>query len=175
MSVAKCGSNVERVSRLDQWKCLCMVSMVKSIEMTFVSTRFFFFVNKMMFNTRYTNKEDRREEKRTEAKRRFTVSLKIRIGLISFLVFDFPVSNLPLVFSIDHFLVPNSRLSVQFGSLSFVEHLVIVSQPDYSFVDEPNTCHLSFHPERIARNINNLTSVSMTVTGHTSTVCHERR
>ncbi len=46
--------------------------MVKSIEMTFVSTRFFFFffVNKMMFNTRYTNKEKGKEKEKEKEKKK---------------------------------------------------------------------------------------------------------
>jgi len=69
-------------------KSKCMVLMAKSIEMTFVSTRFFFFVNKMMFNTRYTNKEkgkkkEKKEKKRKEEKRKlFTVESLIHIELI---------------------------------------------------------------------------------------------
>ncbi len=35
--------------------------MVKSIEMTFVYTRFFFFVNKMMFNTRYPRMKEKKK------------------------------------------------------------------------------------------------------------------
>ncbi len=46
-------------------KSKCMMLMVKSNEMIFVSTRIFF-VNKMMFNTRYTNKEKDAEEKKKQ-------------------------------------------------------------------------------------------------------------
>ncbi len=48
--------------------------MVKSNEMIFVSTRIFF-VNKMMFNTRYTNKEKDAEEKK---------KAKVKCSLLNF-------------------------------------------------------------------------------------------